>query len=562
LNEISERPDDLVLVLDDYHLIETVQIHEDLSYLLDHQPANLRIVLISRVDPPISLARLRAHGQLIEIRATNLEFSAAEAAILFNDVINLNLNPEQVEALNERTEGWIVGLQLAALSLRGHPAYDTFFERFTGSHQFVLDYLTEEVLRTLPDAQRQFLLRTSILDQFCAPLCHAVTGNADCPRMLDEIRIANLFLIPLGRTPSDDTGGRWFRYHHLFAGLLRTLLERDHPGASAALHQRAAVWFDEQGFPAQAVDHALRSGDPGQAKELFFRHWLSVFHSGGVATVLRWLDALPEPAAGVDPSLAVAHCWALFLSGQSTAIGPPLERACEAYDRLVAKGALSGVPQSLIAAHLAMMRSVLARGRADHARSVAYGEEAVRLAPPEMQETTGTGWDMLGLFSTSRHKASMVLDAAGTAWNMLGGARAGAGDYEGAIEAHKRGIELVYGAGNLVGAHMSTYAQAMYLIVQGRLGEAEHACRSMIERGLRDGYGDLPAAGWPHVAMARIELERDRLEEAEAYLDDGLRIARPGGQGELLRAGRYLGAQLAAARGDLVLLQTSFSELW
>jgi len=518
-----------------------------ITYLLENQPPNLHIVLITRADPPLSLARLRAHGQLLEVRASDLQFTPDEAAALLNDAMALALEPEQIAAVHLRTEGWIVGLRLAALSLREHSSLDRegFIEQFTGSHRFILEYLTEEVLRALPEEQRQFLLRTSILDQFCAPLCHAVTGNADCHRLLDEIRIANLFLVPL------DAGGRWFRYHHLFADLLRTLLERDHPGASAALHQRAAVWFDEQGYPAQAVDHALRSGDPAQAKELFFKHWLSVFHRGEVATVLRWLDALPEQAAAGDPSLSVAHCWALFLSGQSTAIAPPLERASEAYDRLVAGGALSGVPQSLIAAQLAMMRSVLARGRADHAQSVAYGEDAVRLAPPEIPEIAGTAWDRLGLFSTSWHKASMVLDAAGTAWNMLGGARAGAGDYEGAIEAHKRGIEVVYGAGNLVGAYMCTYARAMYLIVQGRLNEAEDLCRSTIERGLRDGHGDFPAAGWPRVAMARIELERNRLEEAEAHLNDGLRIARHAGFGELQRAGRYIGAHIAAARGDL-----------
>jgi LuxR family maltose regulon positive regulatory protein len=520
LNEISELTGDLVLVLDDYHVIEAEQVHEDLSYLLDHQPANLHIVLISRVDPPISLARLRAHGQLIEIRATNLEFSAAEAAILLNDVINLSLNPEQVEALNERTEGWIVGLQLAALSLRGHPAYDTFFERFTGSHQFVLDYLTEEVLRSLPDAQRQFLLRTSILGRFCGALCHAVTGDAASQQLLDEIRKDNLFLIPL------DPGGRWFRYHHLFAEVLQALLKRDHPDERTALHLRAAAWFEDEGYASEAVDHALRAGDMQRARELILKHQDSTLHKGEVATLLRWLEALPEEIERDDPSLSLARCWALFLSGQSAAIAPHLERADDACERLVSEGTLDGAQQGWLAAHLAMMRSVLARSFGKHAASVSHAEEAVRLLSPAMLEGTGI------------------------AWNMLGAARAGAGDYDGAIEALTRGNELVFGEGNLAAAYMSTYGRAMYLIAQGRLNEADESCRSAIERGLREGHSDLPVAGWPHVAMARIELERYRLDKAEAYLDDGLRIARPGGFGELLRAGRYLRAHLATARGN------------
>jgi LuxR family maltose regulon positive regulatory protein len=521
LNEISELADDLVLVLDDYHVIEAEQVHEDLSYLLDHQPANLHIVLISRADPPISLARLRAHGQLIELRATDLEFSAAEAVILFNDVIDLNLNPEQVEALNERTEGWIVGLQLAALSLRGHPAYDTFFERFTGSHQFILDYLTEEVLHALPDAQRQFLLRTSILSRFCGALCRAVIGDAASQRLLDEIRRSNLFLIPL------DTDGHWFRYHQLFAEVLYALLQRNHPDEIDALHLKAAAWFESEGHPGEAVDHALCSGDMARARELVLKHWLPLVHRGEMATVLRWLDALPEEIERDDPSVSLARCWVLFISGQSLAIESHLEWANNAYERLVGEGALSGAQQDQVAAQMAMMRSVLARGRGEHARSVAHAEEAARLVPSEM------------------------LEGFGTSWNMLAAARAGAGDFDGAIEAYERGITLSHAEGNLIGAYGCIYGQAMYMLVQGRLNEAEGLCRSAIDRAVGEGHGDFPAAGSLYIAMARIDLERNRLDEAGAYLNTGLRIARPGGFGEAVRTGRHLRAHLAAARGDL-----------
>ncbi|MGD2146164.1 MAG: LuxR C-terminal-related transcriptional regulator [Anaerolineae bacterium] len=521
INDMSQVGHDLIVVLDDYHVIESAQVHADLGYLLEHQPPNLHLILITRVDPPLSLARLRAHGRLVEIRAGDLQFSSEEAAILFNDVVRLDLKPEQVEALNLRTEGWIVGLNLAALSLKGQPASDSIIERFTGSHQFILDYLTEEVLRALPRALREFLLRTSILDRFCAALCSAITGNPASQQVLNELRSRSLFVIPL------DSGGTWFRYHHLFAEVLCALLERDHPGEVDTLHLKAAAWFEREGHPGEAVDHVLRSRDMVRAGELVLKHGPSVLYRGEIATVLRWLDALPLEMERQDPSLSLARCWALFLSGQSSAIGPHLEQASEAYERSVAEGALSGAQQTYAAAQLAMMRSVLARGRGEHATSVAHAEEAVRLVPTEMLETLGTQW------------------------NMLAAARAGAGEFDGAIEAYERGIAVQHAEGNLIGAYGSTYAQVMYMLLQGHLNEAEGLCRSAIDRAVSEGHGDFPAAGWLYIARARIELERYHLDEAEAYLNTGLRIARPGGFGEAVRAGRHLRAHLAAARGDL-----------
>lgn len=527
INEISKFTHNLILVLDDYHVIGAEQIHDSLSYLLDHQPPNLHIVLITRVDPPLSLARLRAHGQLIEIRAADLQFSSDEAAMLFNDVMDLHLTSEQVAALNLRAEGWIVGLQLAAMSLKGHPAYNTFIEEFTGSHRFILEYLTEEVVRTLPDEQRQFLLRTSILTKFCGALCCAVTDDPASHRLLDEVQNSNVFLIPLGRITSADTGGRWFRYHHLFAELLRTLLERDYPDEIKGLHLKAAAWFEEEGHAEEAVDHALRSGDVTQAQELILKHWEPLLGRGEVTMVLRWLDALPEETQVDDPSVALANCWALYLGGQIAAIAPHLECANDAYERMVSAGTLTGEQQSSVGAQLFMLRSVLASSRANHAEAVAHAERAVRLVPPQDQ------------------------DNAGTAWSMLGGACAGTGDYDRAIEAYERGAVLTRAGGDLIGACMATFARAMYTIVQGRLNEAGQVCRSAIERAARDGHGEFPATGWLHVGMARVELERYDLDKAHAYLDDGLRIARPGGLSVMLRSGSYIRAHLATARGDM-----------
>jgi LuxR family maltose regulon positive regulatory protein len=526
LNDITELRRDLILVLDDYHLIRAGQIHRDLSYFLEHQPTNLHLILITRIDPPLSLARLRAYGQMMEIRAADLQFSTAEATILFEDVMNLQLNREQVAALHLRTEGWIVSLQLAALSLRGHPVYDTFIEHFTGSHHFILDYLTEEVLRSLPDAQRLFLLRTSILDRFCAALCHAVSGNTASQRLLDEIQKSNLFIISLSPSGSPDSSGRWFRYHHLFAGVLQAMLKRDYPDQISALHLKASVWFESEGYPDEAVDHALRSGDVVQARKMVLKHWMPALHRGEIATVLRWLDALPGETERDDPSLSLARCWALFISGQSSAVEPHLQQANIVYERLVDEGSLSGQQQNLVAAQLAMMRSVLARGRGEHAKSVTHAEEATRLIPTEL---------FVGI---------------GTSWVMLAAARAGAGDFDGAIQAYERGIALSLAEGNLIAAYGCIYGQAMYLLVQGRLNEAEELCRSTIERAAREGHGDFPAAGSLYIALARIALERNHLDEAEVHVKDGLRIALPGGFGEAARVGRQLRAKLVGIRGD------------
>jgi LuxR family maltose regulon positive regulatory protein len=530
INDITQLDHDLIVVLDDYHIIDAEQVHAGLSYLLEHQPPNLHIVLSTRVDPSISLARLRAHSQLTEIRAEDLQFTIEEATTLLNEKMGLNLKPKHIEALNTHTESWVVGLQLAALSLKGQPSYDAFIEEFTGGHKFILDYLIEEVLVTLPDTQRGFMLRTSILERFCEKLCQAVTDDPSTGQMLDEIRKSNLFLIPL------DTEGRWFRYHHLFAEVLYALLEQEHPSEIGALHLKAAAWFENEGHPSEAVDHALRSGDMAQAKELILKYWDPFFKRGEVATVLRWLGALPEEMKADDPFVALPHCWALFLSGQIPLIELYLERADKAYKRLVSKGSLNRVQQNLVASQFSMLRSVLARGRGDHANSVAHAEEAARLMPSELLEGIAIGW------------------------NMLAAARGGAGDFDGAVEAYEHGITLAQAEGYLISAYGSTYGQAMYMLVQGRLNEAEGLCRSTIDLAVSEGHAEFPAAGSLYITMARIKLERYRLDEAAEVLNTGLRIARPGGFSEAVRTGRYLRAHLAAAHGDLEAVTDIFQD--
>ena len=288
LNEIDALGQDLVLVLDDYHVIETPELHQAVQFLLDRLPPRMHVVIATRVDPPLSLSRLRARGQLAELRARDLRFTSQEAADFLNQAMGLTLSAEDVEALEQRTEGWAVGLQMAALSLQGRTDVEGFIGDFTGSHRYVLDYLTEEVLSRQPEPVRDFLLRSSVLSRLSAPLSAAVTGRDDAQAILERLDATNLFLIPL-----DDTR-TWYRYHHLFGTLLRHQLERQEGRpAVIALHERASEWYSNHGHPEDALEHALAAGAMDRATELVTEHALPRLMRADAGTVIRWIRSLP-----------------------------------------------------------------------------------------------------------------------------------------------------------------------------------------------------------------------------------------------------------------------------
>jgi LuxR family maltose regulon positive regulatory protein len=308
INELAGRDGELVLVLDDYHVIDSAALHASLVFLLDHLPQALRIVLAGRSDPPLPLARLRARGQLAEVRAADLRFTVAEASLL------LDVPGEAVATLTARTEGWAAGLRLAELSLRGQPDATRFLADFSGSNRYVLDYLTEEVLdRQDPDI-RAFLLETSVLDRLSGDLCDAVTGSvagaaSGGQRMLERIERAGLFLIPL-----DEERG-WWRYHHLFAGLLRARLQAERPDRVTELHRAAAAWCDAQDLADEAIAHALAAGDVNDAAVLVERHFDTAYMTGERATIQRWLDAIPAALTRTRPRLRLAHALAALVYG-------------------------------------------------------------------------------------------------------------------------------------------------------------------------------------------------------------------------------------------------------
>jgi LuxR family maltose regulon positive regulatory protein len=310
INDIVAIPDRVILTLDDYHLIESLPVHDALTFFLENLPAQLHLVIATREDPHLPLARLRARGQLTELRGADLRFSSTEAAEFLNQVMDLDLSVDDIAALETRTEGWIAGLQLAALSMQGHEDAARLIKSFTGSHRFVLDYLIEEVLEQQSEALQTFLLKSAILDRLTGKLCDALTGQDNGQATLESLEQANLFVIPL------DNERRWYRYHHLFADLLRQRLRQTYLEQIPTLHGRASVWHEATGRPSESIRHALAAEDFQRAADLAELAWPAM--SAGIQSItwLGWLKALPDEVVRVRPVLTVGYAWAFLNSGR------------------------------------------------------------------------------------------------------------------------------------------------------------------------------------------------------------------------------------------------------
>jgi LuxR family maltose regulon positive regulatory protein len=309
INDIAESPDSFCTVLDDYHFIDTQSIHEGMAYLIDNIPANYHLVLTTRVNPPLPLARLRARDQLSELRARDMRFRADECLTFLKEMMDLNLSAEEVAALETRTEGWIAGLQLAAFSMQGAEDVDGFIQAFTSSRRYIVEYLLEEVLNQRPQGTLEFLLQTSILDRLSGPLCDAVTCRSGGQAMLEKLEQANLFITPL------DEEDIWYRYHHLFAEILQARLQQNSPEMPAELHLRASTWYEQNGFLDQAVNHILESGDWPQAINLIERVGLVAIKGGEFYKYKSWMDSIPTSEITHHPRLYVDFAWTTALDG-------------------------------------------------------------------------------------------------------------------------------------------------------------------------------------------------------------------------------------------------------
>ena len=523
VNELAGVDEELVLVLDDYHLIEAPSVHQSLGFLLEHLPPSLRLVLASRADPPLPLARLRGRGQLMELRERDLRFTPEEAAELLRTAVGPDLSEAAVAALEDRTEGWVAGLQLAALSLRGHPDIGAFVEGFSGSHRYVLDYLAEEVLDRQPQPLRGFLLVTSVLERLSGPLCDAVTGRDDSQRLLEQVERANLFLVPL-----DEVRG-WWRYHHLFADLLRARLAQVQPDRLPGLHRAAAAWCEQHGLVDDAIRHALAAGDAVWAARLIERHFDDVLRRSEDATLYRWLQGLPEQVVRSRPRLCLAQAFWTLISIRLEAVEPLVADAERGFAAVAEEPYEPSVGRatSLVAnvpAAIGTLRAGLARMQGDAERAVAFGRQAL---------THLTDADR-----TLRSFAEWYLAVAEWLRGRLAqGEQALAG-----LVAEQRS------AGERYFARLC-YDLGQVQRARGRLGAAVATYQQVLEASSQAGRA-LPPAGMAHVGMAGVLYERGELQAALDHATEGVGLCRQLSYGLPLAAGLATLAWIRQAQGD------------
>jgi LuxR family maltose regulon positive regulatory protein len=385
LNELAALRGPIVLVLDDYNLVRDERVHESIAFLLRHLPRTTHLAIASRADPPLPLGSLRAAGDVNELRVAELRFSHAEADALLNGSLGLGLDAGDVGLLQARTEGWPAGLQLAALSARGHEDKRAFVEAFAGDDRQIVDYL-HEIVEAQPPELRDFLVRTSVLDTMCAPLCDAVTGREDGRERLQAAERANLFLVAL------DSRGDWYRYHQLFRDLLRHELARSDAALTVELHHRASAWYREHGDAGDAIYHATAAGDFDDACDLVARHWGPVWNLGQRETVARWIDALPSDVVLDDARVCLARAWtALFLGAFAE-----VERWARAAELARLRGPFFDGSAS-VAAVVARLRSVQAYFEGDVGHGIEQGRLAVTLSKEEDPQSYGPACVVLGV---------------------------------------------------------------------------------------------------------------------------------------------------------------------
>ncbi len=536
LNELAEAPAPLVLVLDDYHLITERSVHTSLLYAVEHLPPSVHLVLATRADPPLPLARLRSRGQLLELRARELRFTTGEAAEFLAQTLASLPAPADIAALVQRTEGWAAGLQMASLALRSRPPEQAakLIGAFTGSHHFVLDYLSEEAFDQQPPVVQRFLLHTAVLERLSAPLCAAVMDEeaAGAQAMLEHLQRANLFLVPL------DDVRTWFRYHHLFADLLRARLQQADPALPAALRRRAADWCEAHDLPGEAITYALAADDTARAKKIIHRHWRSLAHRGEIDTVIRWYEALPVEARAGDAYTAVGYVWALFLKSRLSEMAGWLDIAEAALARLDEDGSTppndAGGPDNAdyatLRTQLACLRSFAARQRGDFTAAVAYAEQALALCESE----TG-GVPLLR----------------GIALYMLGHAHREQGAMTEAAAALHEALPLLQAGGNIVAITHTTYHLALAEAAYGRLAAGLEMCRSALHHAEAHGYPDQPALGPLHAALADLLCRRNELPAAVEAVRRSRELADVGGAVYAKAVAALATARLHQAQGEL-----------
>jgi LuxR family transcriptional regulator, maltose regulon positive regulatory protein len=500
LNEVSAIPDPFVLVLDDYHVIDVKAVDQALTFLIEHQPPQMHLVIATREDPALPLARLRARGHLTELRAADLRFTLSEAAEFLNQVMGLTLSTENITALEARTEGWIAGLQLAALSMQGQKDTASFIQSFTGSHQFVMDYLLEEVLQQQPANIQSFLLHTSILNRLCGPLCDAVLLDPSISgqETLQYLERANLFLIPL------DNERRWYRYHHLFADLLRQRLRQSLNAESGdaehrlrELHIRASQWYEDNGFPMEAFQHAAAAHDIERAERLLEGKGIPLHLSGGVTPILEWLESFPPELMNARPSLWWRHAAMLLINGQTSGVGEKLQAAETALANTLHGAEPDDQTRDLIGL-IALASATLALTRYDVKAMLAQSHRALEyLNPNRLFQRANANWT-------------------------LGYAHVLLGDRVLARQAFTESVTFSQAAGAMFPLILATIGLGYVQEFDNELYQAAETYRRVLQWA-----GDHPQQiiGEAHLGLARVLYEWNELEAAEQHTQESLHLA-------------------------------------
>lgn len=490
-----------ILVLDDYHLIRNSTIHEALTFLLENLPPKVHLVITTRADPPFSLARLRARRQVSEIRADDLRFSRAETATFLTDTAGLMLDTSEVDQLTARTEGWIAGLHLASLSLQGHAEPARFIANFAGDNRYIFDYLTDEVLNQQSAETHDFLLKSAVVERFCPSLCNALTGEENGREILAQLDAANMFIVPL------DTQRNWYRYHHLFADLLRKRLRQNRPQLLPDLHLRASAWFAENNLMPDAVHHALAAEAFTHAAALAAPITQSLIINGQMQTVLDWVAAMPEDEVSQQPRLCLSHAWALLFTGQIDAVHQQLFGLNEVVDGVAGRAHFtpstvsSGERQAaVIAGEVATIRASLARLQGDASAMIPCARQALAILPQDSLLLRGLASLMLG----HAHRLSGDLAAARRAYF----------DAQAASQQTDNLLSTLIAMGHLI--QLATMG--------GQLHEAEQQVQQAFDFAEAQGARHLPSMGLIHIAKGELLRLWNQLDEAETHLEEGINL--------------------------------------
>jgi len=525
IKDLCNLDQPVILVLEEYHLIENEKIDQIVEWMLNQAIPNLHLVIATREDPNLPLTRLRARNQLTELRAADLSFSLEEACDFFSNVMGVGLSEEDMEILKNRTEGWVAGLQLAALSLKERGDVAKFVEAFRGTHRHVLDYLIEEVLNGQPEEVQEFLRRTSILDQLSPSLCEALTGQRDSRKYLHDLENNNLFLISL------DEERTWYRYHGLFAELLRNQLLQAEPELVDDLHERAADWYQRNGFIRRAVEQAFQIPNGVTVSRLIEKYAMPMIYRGEVSTVMGWFDRLPEVLMQASPMMCIAKAWTLVLMLRQARREEVVEQALQAADNALDRSNADEALRSLIAGHSASIQAYLIRSAALASKQpeklIETSQRAQRLLPEDA-------------------KAIRSVNALN-----IGHGYAALADLPAAERAFQQTFEDGVAGGNFYAGIYGPISLIVIAMMQGRLKEALQLCEANIDRFNRLVAGlSFPAMGALYILKGCLLLEENRLAEAEQALTHGLSLERWTGEFRAHMKGYSALARLRAAQRD------------